>query len=56
MFLFIIETPSRLPLRGGGIIADKSGMTGKGIIQRSYKIMSIVKPNLIRRGDFTRDF
>src|SRR4030043_1508289 len=29
------------------------GMTEKGIIQRSYKMMSIVKPRLLRRGEFT---
>jgi hypothetical protein len=29
-------------------------MTEKGIIQRSYKMMSIVKPRLLRRGEFTR--
>jgi hypothetical protein len=31
------------------------GMTEKGIIQRSYKMMSIVKPRLLRRGEFTID-
>jgi hypothetical protein len=30
-----------------------SGMTAKGIIQGSYKKMSIVKPRLLRRGEFT---
>jgi len=29
------------------------GMTAKGIIQRSYKMKSIVKPRLLRRGEFT---
>jgi len=32
------------------------GMTAKGIIQRSYKMMLIVKPRLLRRGEFTKEF
>ena len=34
----LLLTPSRLPLRGGGIKAGKSGMTEKGLIQRSHII------------------
>jgi len=28
------------------------GMTSKELIQRPYKMMSIVKPHLLRRGEF----
>jgi hypothetical protein len=31
----------------------KSGNDEKGIIQRSYKMMSVVKPRLLRRGELT---
>ena len=41
--------------KGCNIVIPRSsrGMTAKGIIQRSYKMMSIVKPRLLRRGEFT---
>jgi hypothetical protein len=38
-------------LRRGGIKANKSRMTEKVLIQRSYKMMSIVNPHLIKSGE-----
>jgi hypothetical protein len=42
-----------IPDQACPVLDTGSGMTEKGIIQRSYKMMSIVKTCLLRRGEFT---
>ncbi len=45
---YFLDSGSRLPRTGYGVRNDE-----KRLIQRSYKMMSIVKPHLLRWGEFT---